>query len=115
MLLIGVCQYLLRQPDPSVISSDLLSVQDNCTLLVHVSESSASALSFLRLLEPLYLRVKEITNEFLSNTPHRPDLVVQLGSIAASEDEHVFDPSVIVVLIGQLVEALHIHDIVGCE
>jgi hypothetical protein len=111
MLLIGVCQYLLRQPDSSVLSSDLLSVQDNCTLLVHVSESSASALSFLRLLQPLYLRVKDIVNEVIGKIPHRSDLTVHLDSTAAAEEEQVFDPSVIVILIGQLVEALHVHDI----
>jgi hypothetical protein len=115
MLLIGMCQSLLRLPDPSVISSELLSVQDNCTLLLHASETSKSALSFLRLLEPLYLRVKELTDEVLGNTPHRTQLTVQVGSTATSNDKHVFDPSVIVVLIGQLVEALQIQDIIGCE
>jgi hypothetical protein len=114
MLLIGVCLCLLRLPDPSVISSDLLSVQDNCMLLLHVSECSASALSFLRLLEPLYLQVQESINGVLGNTPHQSELTVQLESTATSNNEHLFDPSVIVVLIGQLVEALRIHDIIEC-
>jgi hypothetical protein len=114
MLLIGVCQSLLQRPDFGVVSSDLLSVQDTCSLLVQMSDSFMSSFCFLRLLEPLYLQVKEIVNDHLGHCPHPANSTVQLDSTAA-DDQHVFDPSLLVVLIGQLVDALHTHDIIGYE
>jgi hypothetical protein len=114
MLLIGVCQSLLQRPDFGVISGDLLSVQDTCSLLVQMSDSFVSSFCFHRLLEPLYLQVKEIVNDLPGHCPHPASSTVQLDSTAA-DDQHVFDPSLLVVLIGQLVDALHTHDIIGYE
>jgi hypothetical protein len=79
-----------------------------------MSDSFASTFSFLRLLEPLSLQVKEIANDLLGHCPHPANLTVQLDSTAA-DDQHVFDSSLLVVLIDQLVDALHTHDIIGYE
>jgi hypothetical protein len=50
MLLAGICQNLLRQPDIEAILIDLLSAEDNCKMLVQVSESSFAVLLFFRFL-----------------------------------------------------------------
>jgi hypothetical protein len=113
MLLIGICQNLLRQPDLEAISIDLMSVKDNCNMLVHVSESSSSGLSFLRLLKPLYLRTKDIVKGFAQAS--RPRLNNPMDINAVVNIERLVDPLGLVALMSELVNALHISDVSGYE
>jgi hypothetical protein len=113
MLLLGICQNLLRQSHIEPILIDLLSVKDNCNMLGHVSESSSSGSSFHRLLEPLYLQTKDIVESFSRDS--RPSLDNPMDINTIVNIEHLFDPSALVSLMGELINALHISDVSGYE
>jgi hypothetical protein len=108
ILLIGICQNLLWQPDIEAISIDLQSVKDNYNMLVHVSESLSSGSSFLQLLKPLYLRTKNIVKGFAQASRSWLDnAIVNI--------ERLVDPLDLVALMSKLINALHISDVSGYE
>jgi hypothetical protein len=112
MLLLGICQNILQRTNIEALSSDLLAVQENCKMLVSVSESSASGLSFLQLLEPLYLQTKEVVEVVSGMTGMQGD-PMRINSIIYGSPS--FDSLVLVVLMGELIDALNIHSITGLE
>jgi hypothetical protein len=113
MLLLGICQRLLQKPDLEVISDDLRSVSENFEMLAHVSESSASALRFFRVLEPLYLRIRKITQDCARKSCLRSSSPMNVYSILNHTAD--FSPTLVVALMGELVNALNFHDIMGCD
>jgi hypothetical protein len=113
MLLLGICQNILQRTNIEALSSDLLAVQENCKMLVSVSESSASGLSFLQLLEPLYLQTKEVVEVVSGMTGMQGGDPMRINSIIYGSPS--FDSLVLVVLMGELIDALNIHSITGLE
>jgi hypothetical protein len=113
MLLFGICQNILQRTKIEAFSSDLLAVQVNCEMLVSISESSASGLSFLQLLEPLYLQTKEVVEVVSGMTGMQGGDPMRSNSMVHYAPS--FDPSVLVVLMGELIDALNIYSITGLE
>jgi lipopolysaccharide/colanic/teichoic acid biosynthesis glycosyltransferase len=108
MLLMSVCQHLLRQPDPQAIWNDLNSVQSGVQMLAQISGSSVAASFFLGLLDPLFRRTRQLTEEYGASSHLWRDLRMRVGTIL--NVTHTFDPSSVVILMSQLIDILQIPD-----
>lgn len=64
MLLMGVCQNLLRQPEPNSTWNDLNSVQSGVQLLLQISTCSNSASFFSSQLDPLFRQAMQIAENY---------------------------------------------------
>lgn len=108
MLLMSVCQNLLRQPDPKAIWNDLNSVQSGVHLLVQIADSTASASFFSSKIDPLFRRTRQLAENYGAASHVWRDIRMRVGTILNAT--HMFEPSNVVVLMGQLVDILHLPD-----
>lgn len=102
----GVCQNLLRQPDPNSIWNDLNSVQSGVQLLVQISSCSVSASFFSSQLDPLFRRTMQIAENYGAASHAWREIRMRVGAIL--NISHTFEPPNVVILMGQLIDILRI-------
>jgi hypothetical protein len=112
MLLLSVCQHLLRQPGQQTLSDDLSSVRFGCDMLNKIGEDEPSASYFAQSLTPFYFRVHDIAIG-LSLIFDR-DQTAQMRVDAVLNHPIALDPIPLTLLIGQIIDATRIPEHIGC-
>lgn len=102
MLLLSVCQYLLRQYGQETISNDLSKVKFGCDMLSSICEDEPSVSHFVKLMIPFHHRVQSISL----------GLPLRLGAVL--NYPIVLNPIPIALLVGQIIGAIRIPDYIGC-
>lgn len=108
ILILSICRSLLRIPDRDTILTDLSRVKSGLDLLASATNSSSTAAYFVRKLTPMYDQSKELASNFgaLSHRWRDPRMSVH----TVLNNHRLFDPSQVVVLLGEVVCALVIPD-----
>jgi hypothetical protein len=111
MLMLSVCQHLLRQPGQQTISDDLSSVKFGCDMLNLICEDEPSASHFVQLLIPFYHRVHTISLGLPLIINQDQFSQMRLGAILNPRIS--LDPIPLTLLIGQIIDAIRIPDHIG--
>jgi hypothetical protein len=112
MLLLSVCQNLLRQSGQETISNDLSKVQFGCDMLSSICDDEPSASYFVQLIIPFYHRVQSISLRLPLIPPQDQAAQMKLGAVL--NHPMAFDPVPLTLLVGQIIDALRIPDHLGC-